>query len=242
MHLFNELKKIILLLLISSCPLMAQMPTSKWHDYNLAKKDAYLLGMTPTAKKGIEIYLADKQTKPNFILNIGASTGQEVIPLAQQGCQNIWAVDPDEEALNFLQDSLNALSLNSQIRCIKSPFLKLEVNSNTVDLLIATYVLPYISPNQFQNCWRKCHEVVKPGGYIAADFFGPFSNRPLDPEMTYHTEQQVKDLFAQGWQIVWFEKEPEESGRKTYGGNGPPPSGDLYRVVAKKQPMGHNGL
>lgn len=38
------------------------------------------------------------------------------------------------------------------------------------------------------------------------------------------------------------EKEPEENAKKTYEENGPPPSGDLYRVVAKKQPMGHNGL
>lgn len=207
-----------------------------WHDYNVAKSRSYLRGMRETTSIALDHLKKDTGRLPNFVLDFGAGTGSDTIPLIALGCQKVWAVDADEEACKTLKSNLGALDtqiseqLVSRVTCILSEFIKLKVDE-PVELLVSSFTWPYRPPKAFPDCWKKCVDIVPIGGYICGQFFGP--PKTIDPGMTYHQESELKEMLSKNFKVVWFKKEPEGSIVKVYGGD-TPAWGDLYHVVAKK--------
>lgn len=187
--------------------------------------------MTPTTVEVMKYFEMDYGQLPKSVLDFGCGVGQDTIPLAKLGCANILAIDADEEALELLKSRL-PVELESHVSLINSPFLETEIKE-PVDVFIAGYTWPYRRPLDFAACWKKSISSVKVGGYIAGQFFGPFSNREPDLCMTYHTEEQIRDLLKDNFEIVSFKKEPEGSDFKIFGG-AEAPWGNLYHVVAKR--------
>lgn len=209
---------------------------TNWHDYNIEKREEFLNGMRETTSKALEYFMQDHDRLPNFSLDFGAGTGRDTIPLLQIGCPKVWAVDSDEEAMMILKENVKTIQNSTDLchfSCHNSPFMDLQV-MEPVDLLIASYTWPYRPPLLFGECWKKCIDILKIGGYIAGHFFGPISDRYPDRGMTYHTEKEVRQLLStSNFEIVWFKTDPEGSIFTLYGGN-EPAWGELYHVVAKK--------
>lgn len=204
-----------------------------WHQYNLDKANAHENGMRITTIKALEEIQKEGKLHSLRVLDFGAGTGQDSIPLVKLGCQEILAVDGDLEALEILKSHVPD-DLKSHVTCVHTAFIKLDV-PKPYDLLVSSYTWPYRPPSDFPACWKKCVEVVKEEGYIAGQFFGP--PKEIDPGLTFHTEQQIRDLLAPDFDIVYFVKIPEGTKLPLYGGadNSAPPWGDLFHVVARKK-------
>lgn len=209
---------------------------TNWETYAQAKKEAYLAGMRTSTRNALEEFKKEHNRLPAFILDFGAGTGQDTISLAVENCPKIWAVDGDENSLKILQSDFQEVQRIepsiSEILCIHAPFIHVNV-PEPVELLVSSYTWPYRRPPDFPACWKKCIDIVKLGGYISGHFFGPITGEAPDPGLTYHTEEQLRDLLSVHFEIRWFRKDPENSSFKVFGGNRPA-WGDLYHVVAKK--------
>lgn len=209
-----------------------------WHEYNIQKNQAYLKGMRETTIQALSNYFRDNDILPQTILDFGAGTGQDTIPLLNlmhllKIDSHILAVDGDKEAIEILKSNLTP-ELNSHITCVTSSFKKFTI-THPIDLLISSYTWPYRPPSDFPECWEKCVRNVKINGYIAGHFFGPITGEKPNPGMTYHTELEIKKLLKEsGFEIKWFKKDPEGSEFEVVGGTGKPAWGDLYHLVAKK--------
>lgn len=197
-----------------------------WSGYNEAKQNAYLFGMRETTRKALS-YLGKP---PYAVVDFGAGTGQDTIPLLEELDCSITAVDADEEALGILESKLSKSKLN-HLNCFIGPFMQFSP-ARQADLFISSFTWPYRPKEDFQECWEKTVSIVKPGGVIAGHFFGPTT--PLDPGMTYHTEEELKELLEKDFTILWFKKDPKGTPNKIYGGEDPP-WGDLFHVVARKK-------
>lgn len=208
-----------------------------WHSYNEEKYNIIskgLGGMYPTTILALRYILQETGNLPNFVLDFGCSVGLDTLPLAEMGCKKIWAIDADEDALDKLKSNIRP-GQHNRVTCINSPFMEVVVDE-PVDLFISAYTWPLRKPEDFPACWDKCVSVTKIGGYIAGQFFGPFSKDPLDldPCMTYHTGEEVRDLLAKNFSMVLFRKIPAGSSFEVSGGDKKPSWGDLFHVIAKR--------
>lgn len=205
-----------------------------WSAYYFDKTTEYASGqqtMYPTTQLAMEIFETENQRVPSSIIDFGCGNGQDTIPLLKMGCPDILAIDADVAALRELCERLSPQYL-PHVKCVNAPFMETEV-AEGAELFIAAYTLPYRKPRDYADCWEKCVSLIKQDGYFAGEFFGPISNKPRDPNMTYHTEEEVRNLLAADFEILSFEVVPEGSFSSVYGGTDPA-WGNLYHVVARK--------
>lgn len=217
---------------------------TNWSAYAEEKRhDHITTGMRETTRKAVDFFFADFKKLPGFVVDFGAGTGNDTIPLAKMGCPLVWALDGEKKSLKILLENVVEVeksfgNLNSEIICINTPFIDLEITEQA-DLLIASFTWPYRRPQDFPECWKKCVNTVKVGGYISGQFFGPLTDRNPDPGMTYHTEEELRLLLKDDFEIKWFHKDAEGTAMKLFGGD-KPGWGDLFHVVAKRIPCSQN--
>lgn len=197
-----------------------------WHFYNQAKKNQSEL--RETTVEALKYF----KNLPDRIMDFGAGTGQETIPLIQMGCPCVIAVDSDREATEILEGRYSKQSQDKPSKLIiyRGAFSE-YVPETPVDLLICNYTWPYRAKQDFPLCWKKTKECVAEGGIIAGNFFGVPT--VADPAMTYHTEAELHELLKHDFDMLFFKVEKPGS-RKVYGG-GIPPWGNLFHVVARKK-------
>lgn len=199
-----------------------------WSVYNEAKKNAGGFGMRETTFEALK----HLEPKSEFykIIDFGASTGQDAIPVLERGDCFVTAIDGDQDALKKLKSQLSENRL-CFLTCFTGPFIDF-IPTEKADLLISSFTWPYRPESNFPAIWKKTIDVVKPGGLIAGHFFGK-PHQP-DPGMTYHTEEELKEMLANDFEILWFHKEPAGTIRVVFGGEDPA-WGDLFHVVARKK-------
>ncbi len=100
----------------------------------------------------------------------------------------------------------------------------------TFDLISAQFTLPFCKPENFTQMLNIILTSLKPGGIITGQFFGTHDawNVP-DSTMTFHTKEEVQELFATMTLIKLFEEErdaPTASGTLKHW--------HVFEVIAKK--------
>lgn len=195
-----------------------------WSVYNQAKMDAHKLQMRDTTKEALR-YL---ENPPHFVIDFGAGTGQDTIPLLDKEGFDVVAIDGDEEALGILKSHLST-SQQEHLECYTGAFIHFS-HKQKADFLISSFTWPYRPPEDFTACWQKTIDVLKPGGIIAGHFFAPPIKR--DPAMSYHTEEEVRKLLEENFELLWFRKDSVDT-VPLFGGD-EAPWGALIHVVARK--------
>lgn len=196
-----------------------------WSVYNHAKMNAHELQMRDTTKEALR-YL---ENPPYFVIDFGAGTGQDTIPLLNREGFDVLAIDGDEEALGILKSHLST-SQQEHLTCYTGAFIHFS-HKQKADLLISSFTWPYRPQEDFAACWQKTIDVLKPGGIIAGHFFAPPIKR--DPAMSYHTEEEVRKLLEENFELLWFRKDSTNV-VPLFGGD-EAPWGNLIHVVARKK-------
>jgi tellurite methyltransferase len=104
-----------------------------------------------------------------------------------------------------------------------------EVLLPPADLVHASLSLPFCEPEHFPAFWQKIVAAIQPGGRFAGQFFGIKDSWADDPEMTFHTEDQVRALFD-GFKVESFH-EQDEDGSSLNG----PKHWHIFTVIARKK-------
>lgn len=198
-----------------------------WSPYNQDKENAFTFGIRKTTATAIESFKEQFGKLPDEVLDFGAGTGQDAIPLLEMGCPHLVALDADEQAIEILAKNV-PLKLKPHIDIVKTPF-KSYSSEKLFNFINSSFSWPYRPQEEFALFWKKTVQLLAPNGYIAGHFFG----QPAKPEsgMTYHTKEEVKELIKNNFELIWFN---EEEKTEIYGGENPS-WGTLYHVVAKKK-------
>lgn len=194
-----------------------------WNEYYKSKSN-----QTPrdTLLKALELFDKEKRTDEQlFAIDIGSGHGTDTLHLLKNNWR-VLAIDNDANGLQILTDSVLP-SFKRNVRTLKQPFEEMKlINCN---FLNASYCLPFCKPEYFKTLWNEIENSVMIDGRFAGNFFGLKDSWADNKEMTFHTEEEVRNLFR-NFHIEIFE-ERDEDGVTSIG---EAKHWHVYSVIAKK--------
>lgn len=108
-----------------------------------------------------------------------------------------------------------------------------ERTFQTVDLVNASFALPFCKPDAFGAVWGWISRILTPGGRFAGQFFGDRDEWACVRPKSHLARAQVEQLFN-AWTIEHFEEVEKEGDDAT----GKPKYHHVFHVVAKRDRSG----
>lgn len=136
-------------------------------------------------------YYQKNNKKPGNAIDLGSGTGKDTLYLLKNNW-NVLAIDFSSKAIDILEKRSGKYSEQLQSEVVD--FLEMELPDN-IDLINATYSIPFVTPNQFFAVWHNIDRHLRSGGYFAGNFFGADGDFAKDNQVTILNEQQIRCLF-----------------------------------------------
>lgn len=163
----------------------------------------------PPAGFVVEALNALQQNNPNKIaIDLGCGVGHETLELLKKG-YHVVAIDGQGQAFDYMKQLPNMPQYESHLKTVVSSFEKLNfAELPEADIIVASFALPFMKPEDFNRVWTQVKSKIKPGGYFVGNFFDPdynFFQAKFRASMTFHSKAQAMALFH-GFQIVGFQE------------------------------------
>ncbi|MBS7232427.1 class I SAM-dependent methyltransferase [Flavobacterium psychroterrae] len=182
------------------------------------------LSASATLVKAIALFDKEKVDLP-MACDLGCGTGIDTIALIEKGWEVI-AIDNQKQAIEELRNGI-PVEYSSKLILIKADFEVITLPN--VLLVNACFSLPFCHPENFNVLWQKIIQSILPNGRFAGHFFGVNDSWASDPEKTFHSKEQILNLFA-GFELEYFE-EVEKAGKSI---DGKEKNWHVFHIVSKK--------
>jgi tellurite methyltransferase len=158
-------------------------------------------------------------------IDIGCGALRDTRYLLEQGFEEVTALD-QEPGVAALAEALHS----SRIRCVISSFVDFVFPQGSFDLICAMRSLPFVPPHECEATIEKIKQALVAGGIFCAHFFGPRDGWSDRDHMTFHTKEQLMELF-QDMSILLLD-EQEFNGTLA---DGTPKRWHVFNVIAKNE-------
>lgn len=165
------------------------------------------------------------ENENRLAIDLGCGDGTESAVMLERGW-SVLAVDGEAAAIRHLLGKVpaeNRSRLQTQVAKFKDVVLP------AADLIHASLSIPFCEPEHFPALWQKIRHAIKPGGRFAGQFFGVRDSWANEPNMTFHTEDQVRAML-EGLEIEHFH-EMDEDGTTASGSK----HWHVFTVIARKK-------
>jgi SAM-dependent methyltransferase len=162
---------------------------------------------------------------PGVAVDVGCGDGTETLALLADGW-TVFAADAAPEAIERLRASVPAEGAG-RLTTVVAPFHELELPA--ADFVYAGLSLPFCAPADFDEAWRRITGAVRADGILAVHLFGPRDSWANDPDMTFHTREEV-EARLQGFDVRSL-AEQDEDGQAVSG----PKHWHVFHVIAAKR-------
>jgi tellurite methyltransferase len=196
---------------------------SSWEKHYQKVQEKNLAPSTTLAKA---MALFDKE-KVDYLIatDLGCGTGIDSIALIKSGWEVI-AIDKQTQAIEELKKNVPE-QYATKLSIITGDFDSISLSN--VLLVNASFSLPFCLPENFNSLWQKIVQSILPNGRFAGHFFGVNDSWSTDPEKTFHTKEQILNLFS-GFELDYFEQ-VEKVGKTI---DGKEKNWHVFHIVAKK--------
>jgi len=200
------------------------MPDEPYHWEDYYKK---VMGREthPLLIDAVKRFQTEAFQGPRLAIDLGCGDGTETVTLLEHGW-NVMAVDGEPAAIQWLlaktPDEFHPY-LQTQVAKFEDVVLP------AADLVHSSYSLPFCKPEDFDALWKKIRTCLNTGGRFAGQFFGVNDSWADNPDMTFHTEEQVRGMFEE-FEIESFH-EQDEDGEAASG----PKHWHIFTVIARKR-------
>ncbi len=177
-----------------------------------------------TALTNFERDIPSSESK--IAIDLGCGDGRDTVELLRRGW-NVTAIDGEQEAITRLLQRSDIAPKLLQTRIDRFENLKLP---SKVDLINASFSLPFCNPKNFPDLWHKIVSSLIPGSRFSGHLFGVRDSWAADSTMNHHTLSDVR-LLLQPFQIELF-KEEEHPGKTALGNE---KYWHLFHIVARKK-------
>jgi tellurite methyltransferase len=171
---------------------------ASWNDYYKAvsgRKPRDLLVQT----------LARFGNYSGLAIDLGCGVGIETTELLNHGWK-VLAIDNQPEAIAHVRAHVSA----EQQGRLEAQTVSFEnVKLPPADLIWAGLSLPFCPPEHFDRLWNKLVASLGSGSRFAGDLFGQRNAWITNKQMTFHTVEQVRELFRP-LEIEFFNEEEGE--------------------------------
>jgi SAM-dependent methyltransferase len=135
--------------------------------------------------------------EPGFAVDLGCGTGRDTFELLRRGWR-VLAIDAEREAIErLLADTELDLSRLETRRLEKQVARFEDAAWPDVDLLNASFALPFCGPEHFRPLWRRIVASLRPGARFCGQLFGDRDEwASAHAEMTFHTRGEVERLLS----------------------------------------------
>jgi SAM-dependent methyltransferase len=179
-----------------------------------------------TLTKALSLFGSERSSKKRrFAVDLGCGGGKDTFELLRRGWK-VLAVDTESEIVQWI-NSIVSLEYPGRLKTRSASFETIKLPK--CDLVNASYSLPFTLPKHFRSLWRKIGASIRDGGRFAGHFFGVRDEWSRDKDKTFHTAQQVKEMFR-SFEIE-FLREHEEDGTTA---SGKKKHWHVFSVVARK--------
>ncbi len=134
----------------------------------------------------------ERKTWGKLAVDLGCGNGIDTQELIKRGWF-VLAIDGEGLAIQQLRQLISGDTnrLQTQVK----QFNAVELPED-VDLINASYSLPFCHPDDFLQLWEKIVKALKPGGRFAGQLFGIRDSWSSSPSMTFHSRTQIETLLV----------------------------------------------
>lgn len=159
-------------------------------------------------------------------VDLGCGEGRDTVELLRRGWR-VLGIDGEPEAIARLlsRPEINSTRLETQV--VRFEQMNLP---ETVDLINASFSLPFCPPEHFPSLWEKIVLSLRSGGRFCGQLFGDRDSWAIYTSMNHHTREQL-DLLLQPFEVEMLEEE-EHPGKTALGED---KHWHLFQIVARKR-------
>jgi tellurite methyltransferase len=172
-------------------------------------------------------YFEIEEKTNGLAVDLGTGTGRDALFLLKNGWK-VFALDAEPLSIDILLNRAQNDQLSNLE--VEVSFFSEMILPDSVDLINASFSLPFCHPQDFPDCWQNIIQHLVIGGRFAGQLFGNRDEWASDPSQTFHTQEQMFDLFKENFVIEYLQV---EEGRLPTAA-GPMKHWHLYHIVAKK--------
>lgn len=163
---------------------------------------------------------------PRFAVDLGCGDGRDTVEILKRGWR-VLGIDGAAEAIARLQNRPD-IDLN-RLETLVMSFEDL-VLPESVDLINASFCLPFCPPEHFSGLWNKIVTALRVGGRFCGQLFGDRDSWAIYPNMSHQTRSQVEE-WLQPFAVEWLQEE-EHPGVSAIGEQ---KYWHIFHIVACKQ-------
>ncbi|MGF1568546.1 MAG: class I SAM-dependent methyltransferase [Nodosilinea sp.] len=170
--------------------------------------------------------MAPARTTVGFAVDLGCGDGRDTVELLRRNWR-VLAIDGESEAITLLRhhQDIDRTYLETRVQRFEDLTLPPDV-----DLINASFCLPFCAPAHFSELWREIELALRPGGRFCGHLFGDRDSWARFPDLTHHTRQQVEQLLTH-FEVELLTEE-EHSGQSALGEE---KYWHLYHIIARKR-------
>lgn len=163
--------------------------TRDWNAYYKA-----VSGRPPreTVVLALNKFDAEPSNTPRFAIDLGCGDGRDTVEILRRGWR-VLGIDGEADALNHLKNRPDVDLTRLETRIDR--FENLTLNES-VDLINASFCLPFCPPNRFNHLWQTITSALNPGGRFSGHLFGDRDSWAVNPLMSHFTRAQLEELLA----------------------------------------------
>jgi SAM-dependent methyltransferase len=183
---------------------------ARWREFLTATKDN---AARPNLLRALS-YFENQDMLPQIktAVDLGCGAGADTIELIKNGWQ-VLAIDKEQEAITLLESKVGVLKDHVQTKAIPFENIKKLPKSLFVNSSLS---LPFCNPHHFDGLWKIIKDSILTTGRFSGDFFGNRDEWSANPNMTFHTSEQIKKLFSK-FRIEYIYERDEKGPTATAG-------------------------
>ena len=181
-----------------------------WPDYYNAVTSRTPRNTLLTALANFDSEITDVDSSL-FAVDLGCGEGRDTAEILRRGWR-VLAIDGEAEGINRLLNNPEINHQGLQTRVVKFENLVLP---ESVDLINASFALPFCPPEYFPKLWASIIISLRGGGRFCGHLFGNRDSWAIIPSMNHHNRQQIEELL-QDFAIEMLEEE-EHPGKTVTG-------------------------
>ena len=159
-----------------------------------------------------------------FAIDLGCGEGTETLRLLESGWR-VLAVDQAQEAIDLLLARVPDAA-RERLSVQAKAFHSIELPP--ADFVYAGLSLFFCAPSDFSRLWASVSSAVRTGGVVAAHFLGERDSWAIEPDITSHRAETVRQCFR-GFAVEHFAE--FENDRPAFSG---PKHWHLFEVAGRK--------
>ena len=216
-----------------------QVTPRKWSDYYKAVANRPPRETLLTALANFE---RENSTKSRTSVDLGCGEGRDTVELLRQGWKVI-AIDSQQEGIERLKNRCDSekcglggfpqeqLFQDSEtlLETRLSRFENVDLPSG-VDLINASFSLPFCEPGSFPNLWNQIFSSLISGGRFCGHLFGNKDSWAEDSNMNFHTLSDI-NLLLKDFAVELLNEE-EHPGKTALGDE---KYWHIFHIVARKK-------